>query len=38
MAVTSTFDRSMRFDTNGMSCRRMSCPPAVICCVKDTGT
>ena len=38
IATTSTLDRFMRFETNGMSCRRMSWPPSVICCVKDTGT
>ena len=28
----------MRLETNGMSCRRMSEPPSVIRCVKETGT
>jgi hypothetical protein len=34
MAMPPTFEKFIRLDTNGMSCRRMSPPPAVRCCEK----
>ena len=38
MTRASTFGEFMRFDTKGMSWRRMSPPPSVICCEKEIGT
>ena len=36
-AVAPTFEKFMRFDTNGMSWRRMSPPPSVRCCEIETA-
>ena len=38
MTSASSREAFMRFDTKGMSCRRMSPPPSVLCWENETGT